>query len=188
MPKNAKPAPSRPSIITDKLLAEGTNWRSDNSLTKRNMPSLMRPWLCDQGSLTAALKNIADGTFEVQVIAQKIALPFWHEQRKLGRAQHLAAMVREVNLCIHGQPVVFARSVIPLSLAKQGGGGLARLGQTPLGHLLFKSGQIRISRREFLEYQNDFSRVYARRTPYEYLGESILVTECFLPSINEFTE
>lgn len=185
MPENANNKPSRPAVITQSLLQNGVAWRADQALTKSQMPAKLKPWLCDQGSLTAALKDVAGGTFQVQLISQKIAIPHCHEQRKLGQPLHLAAMVREVNLCIHNTPVVFARSVIPLSLARKGGGGLARLGQTPLGHLLFKSGRIRISRREFLQKRNQ-GPIHARRTPYDYLGGTILVSEYFLPSLSEY--
>ncbi len=185
MPDNDNAMPCRPDIITENLLCDGVAWRADQGLTKSQMQPQLKPWLCDQGSLTTALKNISVGTFQVQLISQKIAVPRWHEQKKLGRPLYSAAMVREVNLCIHGTPVVFARSVIPLNLSRQGGGGLARLGQTPLGHLLFKSGRVRISHREFLKLRNNFGQISARRTPYDYLGESILVTEYFLPSLNK---
>ena len=144
------------------------------------------PWLGDTGSLTQALRAIADGTFKVSVLSEQIKVPFWHEQRKLHRSLHLAALVREVELSIHETPVVFARSIIPLNLVSAGQGGLKNLGGTPLGHLLFKDGKMRVSKREFLNLQIKQNTVYARRTPYDYLDSRILVSEFFLPEFNKY--
>lgn len=166
-------------------------WHRDSPLSRFYLPQRYKPMVCDQGSLTAALKIIANGTFEVQVLSQKVALPYWHEQKKLGRTPHLAAMIREVNLCIHSEPVVFARSIIPLSLAGRGGNGLANLGQSPLGHLLFKNGRTNVMQRDFIcltsEHRTErvTSNIYGRRTPYKYQGNTILVSEYFLPSLDK---
>jgi len=161
-------------------------WRLDTPLLENLLPPKIAPWLCDRGSLTSALMGLADGSFEVELLSQRLTTPFWHEQKKLKRSFSIVAMIREVNLRVHGEPVVFARSIIPLSLAGRGGGGLATLGQTPLGHLLFKDGRIRVSRRDFATMTLDGKPVYARRTPYDYLGDSILVSEYFLPSLNKY--
>ncbi len=138
--------------------------------------------MLNQGSLTAALKAIADGTFQVKVLEQRMAIPLWHEQRKLRRDLHLAALIRQVELCIRGEAVVYARSIIPLSLSANGSRGLGGLGNTPLGHLLFNDGRVRISKREFLHIDITERNLYARRTPYDYLDSQILVSEVFLPS------
>ena len=161
-------------------------WRAETPLSRATLPVDLLPWLTAGGSLTAALMELAEGTFNVELLSQKMALPYVHERQKLDYADGLAAMVREVNLHIHGQPVVFARSIIPLSLAGRGGGGLATLGRTPLGHLLFKDGKMRASRREFSGISVEQGQVYGRRTPYDYRGETILVSEFFLPSLKMY--
>ena len=161
-------------------------WRPDNILVERSLPPKKREWMSDKGSLTAALQAISDGTFRVNVLAQNIGLPLWHEQTKLQRDLHLAAMIREVELCIHNEAVVYARSIIPLNLASNGRRGLGALGVTPLGHLLFKDGKMRISKRQFLCMSLSSKPIYARRTPYDYLGSQILVSEAFLPAIDKY--
>ena len=60
--------------------------------------------------------------------------------------------------------------------------GLASLGSKPLGHLLFKDGIMKKSRREFACVEG----IYGRRTPYEYEGGLILVNEFFLDGLVEF--
>ncbi|GHA14073.1 hypothetical protein GCM10008090_24820 [Arenicella chitinivorans] len=164
-------------------LARHTRWRQDTAITQPSAPAALKSLLVDRGSLTAALVAISSGTFEVHVLRQFLATPYVHEQIKMRRPLALIAGVREVELHIFGEPVVFARSIMPLAVAKNGQGGLGKLGQTPLGHLLFKNGRIRVSKRQFAEIDIANHQYHARRTPYDYQQTQILVSEFFLPKI-----
>lgn len=170
------------------MLQLNHKWQTDNPLVENTLPTIIAPWLTDRGSLTAALRGISQGSFEVAVLSQTIGIPVWHEQRALGRNLNLAALIREVELRIFDEPVVCARSIIPIELANKGAGGLGNLGTTPLGHLLFKDGRIRVSKREFLRCKIEDQLIYARRTPYEYLDSQILVSEYFLPALRAYIE
>ena len=77
------------------------------------------------------------------------------------------------------------RSILPLSLVEKTQTGLANLGQKPLGHLLFKEGEMRVSKRQFAQTSFQGKCIYARRTPYQYMGSSILVSEFFLPNVEK---
>ena len=167
-------------------LARHTRWRQDTPITQPSAPEPLRSIIVDRGSLTAALIDLSAGNFEVQVLRQYLAIPFVHEQQKMARPTKLVAGVREVELHVHGEAVVFARSIMPLAVANNGQGGLGKLGQTPLGHLLFKNGRIRVSKRQFADIDVNGQRYYARRTPYDYRRTQILVSEFFLPKINKY--
>ena len=165
-------------------LSENSFWFADTPLASLKLrQSSINTLLLDRGSLTAGLMNLSAGDFEVNVLSQGIAVPHWHEQKKLHRAYSSVAIIREVELLISGQAVVFARTIIPYTLM---GSRLKDLGKTPLGHLLFKDGKIRVSKREFALIESSEALIKARRTPYEYQGETILVSEFFLPKLNSF--
>lgn len=164
-------------------LSQSSPWRADNNLNQRSLDEILRPLMTGGGSLTSALMELSGGSFNVNVLDQRIAIPKWHEQRKLDRPLSRAAMIRQVELKIKGEAVVYARSIIPLALVLNGRSGLANLGRTPLGHLLFKDGNIRISKREFTEFKLAEMTIPARRTPYDYQGARVLVTELFLPAL-----
>ncbi len=168
------------------LNTQNLHWIPDNSLNRLALNDTLKPWLCDNNSLTALLIDLGGATFQVEVVSQFIGQPNRSEQSKIAMNPGQAAMIREVNLRIYEEPVVFARSIIPLSLSGRGGGGLATLGQTPLGHLLFKNGRIRVSKRDVFMPTKSLSILGARRTPYEYLGDTILVSEFFLPSLKKY--
>lgn len=166
------------------LISRHAKWMPDNALSLMKLANdKASELLFDQGSLTSALVNLSDNNFEVNVLSQTIAVPYWHEQKKLNRSLSHAALIREVELQLHGQAAVFARTIIPLSMK---GDRLRHLGKTPLGHLLFKDGRIRVSKREFCIANVEGKNTVGRRTPYEYQGQTILVSEYFLPALNLF--
>lgn len=169
-----------------KTLTEHSVWWPDNPLSAAKLDHRLRGLACQKGSLTAALVALSNNNFEVNVMRQRLALPYFHEQRKLARPLSRAAVIREVELQLYGESVVFARSIIPLSLVTNGRNGLANLGRTPLGHLLFRDGKIRVSKREFTNITYQKNRLVARRTPYDYQGSQILVSEFFLPAIYRY--
>ena len=166
------------------LISRYAKWMPDNALASMKLHnSDALSLLFDKGSLTASLIHLSKNNFDVNVLSQKIAVPYWHEQKKLKKPLSQAAIIREVELHLHGKAVVFARTIIPLSVK---GGRLRNLGKTPLGHLLFKDGRIRVSKREFCMASIKETTIVGRRTPYEYQGETILVSEHFLPSLNSY--
>lgn len=161
-------------------------WQLENKHSVSHLDSRLTKLACGNGSLTAALVALSNNNFAVKLIRQELSLPYFHEQIKLGRPLARAAMIREVELQLFGESVLYARSVIPLSLMKKGRNGLVNLGRTPLGHLLFKDGKMRVSKREFTTLKFEQTYVTARRTPYDYQGSQILVSEFFLPSIYRY--
>ncbi len=162
------------------------NWQPDNSISQANLFPLLRPLICAKGSLTLALSSLSNEDFSVNVLSQVVATPMFHEQIALSQPFSRAAMIREVELKLSDTAVVFARSIIPLELVSSGRNGLANLGRTPLGHLLFKDGNIRVSKRQILQTTIDGVSVAARRTPYDYQGSQILVSEYFLPALKDY--
>lgn len=161
-------------------------WRDRSFLSPSHYPKPLWPWLNDQGSLTSRLVALSNQSFYVEVLRQEIDIPCYHEQDQLGQRHGSVATVREVILHVDGKGVVAARSIIPLTLIHAYGSGLTELGSKPLGHLLFVDGRARMSKRQFCHFRNaDSKPVFARRTPYEYMGATILVAEFFLPSLQE---
>ena len=169
-------------------LSQHSDWQSDSLERKNQIPQSLLPWLQEQGSLTAALIKLSNDNFEVIVKSEAIIPAYPHEQQKLKIKGEQTSLIREVELHIHDRAVVFARSVIPLALTNQQDGSLDNLGTKPLGHLLFKEGRPRSSKRDFAHVEYNDEPIYARRTPYEYQGHQVLVSEFFLPSFLSFIE
>ena len=159
-------------------------WEVESQKSLELLPADLFRIMSDKGSLTTALRNISNDSFQVAVIREELGNPFLSEMTKIGLSERDEATIREVLLKIYDEPVVYARSVIPAELTKKTKTGLASLGSKPLGHLLFKNGNMKNSRREFTCVQG----VFGRRTSYEYEGSKILVNEFFLDSLKPYLE
>ena len=170
------------SILALAQAIESATWTDDALTSLAELPEPLRTLMSDQGSLTSSLKALSNDNFKVNVIRESLAKPYQSEVDKLGLGRESLATVREVELHIFDTPVVFARSIIPTDLTQRSETGLAELGSKPLGHLLFKDGHMRQSRREFACVNN----AYGRRTPYDYEGGTILVNEFFLDSLGNY--
>ncbi|MCE7506801.1 chorismate lyase [Polynucleobacter sp. IMCC30063] len=174
----------------------GGNLRAQGGL--HLAPPAWQGWLSDAGSLTKKIEVAFGRRLEVIVLADEVQtiLP---EESRLFKKSLQRCRVREVLLCIQGEPVVVARSVIPTSSSSGHNRLILKLGNKPLGAVLFanthgrRSKTVRdvahLSRRQALwracqkKYTALPSQLWARRTIYYLNGHPLLVSELFLPSL-----
>jgi chorismate--pyruvate lyase len=160
-------------------------------------------WLINHDSLTARLQQ-RYVQFSVQTQSMRLARAMQDEIQLLGLKPHQLATVREVRLIGNQQAVVFAHSVIPRNALRGQWHRLARLGNQPLGALLFANPQVKRTPLRYKKltqqhqlYQKAVAHLnhaptylWARRSVF-YLNcasihrASILVTEVFLPQLYE---
>lgn len=155
-----------------------------------------RPWLIDNGSLTAALKRRCPG-LKIKRLRQALDRPNADEYRLLGLAPKERALIRDVMLLCNDRPLVFAHSVIPRTGLAGPWHSLSRLGNRPLGEALFADPRIvrhplqyrRLDRRHPLYRSASLvlglmpRYLWARRSVFARNGYPILVTEVFLPDV-----
>ncbi|PSJ17944.1 chorismate--pyruvate lyase family protein [Nitrosomonas supralitoralis] len=159
-----------------------------------------RFWLQDRGSLTRRIQNCC-AKFCVKRVFQSLSRIYEDEQRVMGLRASELALVREVYLYCGDTPVVFAHSVVAHKDLRGAWRGLSGLGNKSLGTVLFTNPKIKrtplefkkISRGHFL-YDRACARLsvkphnlWARRSLFTLHGQSILVTEVFLPAILDLT-
>lgn len=161
-----------------------------------NLPRQLRKWLTCRGSLTGQLKAHC-AHFRVHPVATGFAFSHADEHASLHLRTGMLAYVREVVLMCDQRPVVFAHSVLPCAGLRGGWNGITRLGTRPLGEALFNNPRIQ---REALAYRQIDARhplfraarlnhplstqvLWARRSVFRLNGHLLLVTEVFLPEI-----
>ncbi|MCB1914928.1 MAG: chorismate lyase [Rhodocyclaceae bacterium] len=156
----------------------------------------LRPWLLDQGSLTARIRSRCR-ELRVAVLAQRLAPPHRDEARLLGLRRGELAWLREVLLVADGRAVVYARSVLPRHNLRGGWRLFADIGSRPLGAALFADPRIRraplrvrkLDRRDARLTRATLAGVpignalWARRSVFRRRGRALLVCEVFLPTI-----
>jgi chorismate lyase len=159
----------------------------------------LRSWLSDPCSLTArCLRHCR--SFRIRVLRQGMLLPL-DDGSVRSRLP-----VREVLLECDGVPVIFAHSVLSTARSGRLGRWFARLGNRSLGSLLFTHAGFRRGAIEFLRLhpRHPLYRrllecavipegaragikplLWARRSRHHLGQRSVLVTEVFLPAIEQ---
>lgn len=160
------------------------------------LPTALRPWLTDAGSLTRLLQWHCENPFSVRLLSSQWQKPLVDEALLLQRDLHKVAMVREVLLMDGVQPQIYARTVIPAktyhSLRRRFDG----LGSQSLGEMLFtdpsltrgpievaclRAGQLLFEKAASYLLQRP-DNLWGRRSCFYLNGKPILVNEIFLPS------
>lgn len=155
-----------------------------------------RQWLQDRGSLTKRIQNRC-ARFFVKPIFQSLHRIYDGERQVIGVRADELAMVREVFLYCGDTPVVFAHSTVARKNLRGAWRALNGLGNKSLGTMLFSNPRIQRTPLEFkkircghflydqasVSLQTKPAHLWARRSLFTLHGQSILVTEVFLPSI-----
>jgi chorismate--pyruvate lyase len=165
----------------------------------------LRRWLKAPGSLTARLRAL--GAVRVEVMSQGTKR-LWPAERRLLR--QASGHVREVILCVDGQPLVWARSVTTPRALKGPWKALKGLGTRPLAELLFSHARVRrgqLARHDWrrtgpqqARARRDWQRLatrpdspglgtappgWARQSVFWHHGAPLRVMESFAPSMRE---
>lgn len=156
-------------------------------------PSHLRTWLLDRRSLTRRLQQHSRNRFSVTVLNQRWERPRLDEARALDIPRHQFALVREVILHGGGQPWVYARSVLPQRTLNGRLRFLRKLGNKPLGALLFSNPAIQRGSLVLQRYpqsrlpvalqQPTQPPLWGRYSIFRYGNNGILVSEIFLPAL-----
>ena len=166
-------------------------------LMSQLVPAEIEPWLFDEGSLTRRILFNCKNDFRVEILSQDWQRPMLNEAMRLGAHAEHRALIREVLLYCGETPWVFARSVIPRKTLTGPRRFLGKLGNRPLGAILFSDPGIQ---RDALEIacikqgQRMFAKatarlnelpdsIWGRRSVFYLHKKPLLVNEVFLPSI-----
>jgi chorismate--pyruvate lyase len=175
-------------------------WRPVDGALRRRLPAVLRGWLIDTASLTERLQALCGPAFGVRLRRQGWRRPAFGERAALGMEDHRVALVREVHLLRGSTPLVFARTVMPAEALRGRGRRLARLGNRPLGALLFADPRIRRAGIEVARIRpgDDFhaaaiehrraergAEIWGRRSLFLIGEQPLLVNEIFLPALLE---
>ena len=162
------------------------------------IPAGVQGWLRDEGSLTRrVLQSCGEGSFRVRLLHQGWMQPLYSEARVLRLRRGGATLIREVELLCDQRPWVFARTVIPATSLKGSARRLARLGERPLGAVIFSDSKVRRGITQLarllphhplyaaaaVHVTTKPKELWGRRTLFYLSGGPILVNEVFLPDI-----
>lgn len=154
------------------------------------------PWLRDKGSLTLRIQQRC-AAFSVRNVRNCPATAAYDETALLGLPPRQKIYTREVFLYADGLPVVFAHSVVAPQHLRGAWHALRRLGNHPLGALLFAHPLVERAPLHYKALKPQHAlyhravavldaapgHLWARRSLFSLHGAPLLVTEVFLPDI-----
>ncbi|WP_157976675.1 chorismate--pyruvate lyase family protein [Parahaliea mediterranea] len=169
-------------------------WRPAGRIPNYRLGHRERAWLLDDGSLTRRIIANNPGQFRVQRLRQEWVTPLPSERRLLGLPLRQRALVREVILQVDDVPLVFARSLIPVSSLTGELRHLRQLRNRPLGAILFRMPGMQRSPFEVARiggnssYLPSFLRqtdsTWGRRSCFDLQGRQLMVSEVFLQAFS----
>ena len=171
-------------------------WTPLTSENQDQIPEELRSWLIDTGSLTEKLRG-ACRTFSVHLISQTERQAKSHEVLLLELTDSDSLIDREVQLYCNTEPVVYARSLIPVKAVSDRFEGLDTMGEKPLGEKIFSDPQLSRSPIEWSQMTENhplFSHavdnvcplpavIFGRRSLFYGAAKPISISEFFLPKI-----
>ncbi len=153
-----------------------TSWISETkSLEVRNKEILS--WLNEPGSITSRIKSFSDfklkllkdGPGEVDIIEDDLIVSNYEKNN-----------IREVILFSDEEPLIYAKSIIPLETIRLGLGILGNLKENPLGDILFSNPEIKKKYMLYAKFQSNKEIFYGRKGIYTVKGYPFSVCEIFL--------
>jgi len=174
-------------------------WHDIRQWHRKQVPDSLRIWLFDRTSLTQRLRFHCDQDLSVKILSQAWARPFPAESKRLDLPLAQYTKIREVYLCCHHQPWIFARTVIPASTLLKIRHSFARLKERPLGEGLFAAHNLYRNQAQIAELNTAHhlyhlaiqhlnsqpETVWGRRSVLYLSHKPLLITEVFLPSVSE---
>jgi chorismate--pyruvate lyase len=162
-------------------------WRPLTAAALRCLPARLRPWLADCGSLTAALRRTLGEALECRLQAQGWRRATADEAARLGLGAGSALFWRRVRFSHAGRTLLIGHTFAPPA-ALAAWPALRRLGDRPVGELLFADPAVRRARIELavtplMEPADTGPVVAARRALVPTGRQPLLVMEHFLPAM-----
>ena len=153
-----------------------TSWMSETkSLEVQNKEILS--WLNESGSITSRIKSFSDFKLkllrdspgEVDAAVDDLIISNYKENN-----------IREVLLYSDEEPLIYAKSIIPLETIRLGLGVLGNLKENPLGDILFSNPEIKKEYMLFSKFESNKKIFYGRKGIYTVRGFPFSVCEIFL--------
>jgi len=170
-------------------------WLENRQGLRHKLPGSVQSWTYESGSLTQRLRNFYGDGVAVKVLLQRWHTPFLSERRLLKLPEHQYTLTREVLLHANGKPLILARTIIPAATIKAAKSNLSRLGNRPLGEIIFSYPKLeRIAMDVALINPPTWTQsalaeagidqpIWGRRTVYAIAHKQMLVCEFFLPEV-----
>ena len=142
-------------------------------------------WLQEGGSFMQRLRDHGLKP-RIQLLRQAFEAPQVEENAYLAQKPRQHVFIREVEICHELQPLLFARTAIPLKVLKGKERQLQFLGTRALGSVLFSYPKVKRSAFDLFSCQLPQyakAELWGRRSVFQLGPKAVLLTEIFLPAL-----
>jgi chorismate--pyruvate lyase len=169
------------------------NWRVLRDSGRGRVPAAALDWILDAASLTQRVRRFCGGgSFNVRVLDLSYRHARLAEARLLGISPGLRVLDRQVQLCRGEEPLVYARSLLPVTLFTGRQQRLKFQGSRSLGAALFADptvtrGELQVAyvAAAHIPGADGAAEVWGRRSVFRIQGKPLLVAEFYLPQLFE---
>lgn len=137
----------------------------------------IKSWLLEQGPITERIK--LNHYFELNLIRDEVDKINEHDKIFLDNIEG-DIKVREVILLGNDNPLVYAKSYIPILTINNGLKKLGQLGKKPLGDILFEKNLFQKKETIFTKFLYLKKEYWGRKSKYHVNGLPLSVMEVFL--------
>ena len=158
-------------------LEQISSWNSYEAIEHELTNAEIKSWLLEQGPITKRIKSIAE--FRLELIQDELSDATDDEILFL-KIDSEEIRIREVILYGNENPIVFARTIIPNTTIEKGLKELGKIGNKPLGDILFEKDIFSKEDIVFATFKDEESLFWGRKIKYTVKDQPFSVMEVFL--------
>ena len=158
-------------------LEQISSWNTYEAIEHELTNAEIKSWLLEQGPITKRIKSIAE--FRLELIQDELSDATEDEILFL-KIDSEEIRIREVILYGNENPMVFARTIIPNTTIEKGLRELGKIGNKPLGDILFEKDIFSKEDIVFATFKNEESLFWGRKIKYTVKDQPFSVMEVFL--------
>ena len=158
-------------------LEQISSWNSYEAIEHELTNAEIKSWLLEQGPITKRIKSIAE--FRLELIQDELSDATDDEILFL-KIDSEEIRIREVILFGNENPMVFARTIIPNTTIEKGLKELGKIGNKPLGDILFEKDIFSKEDIVFATFKDEESLFWGRKIKYTVKDQPFSVMEVFL--------
>lgn len=158
-------------------LEQISSWNTYEAIEHELTNTEIKSWLLEQGPITKRIKSIAE--FRLELIQDELSDATDDEILFL-KIDSEEIRIREVILFGNENPMVFARTIIPDTTIEKGLKELGKIGNKPLGDILFEKDIFSKEDIVFASFKDKESLFWGRKIKYTVKDQPFSVMEVFL--------
>ena len=158
-------------------LEQISSWNTYEAIEHELTNAEIKSWLLEQGPITKRIKSIAE--FRLELIQDELSDATDDEILFL-KIDSEEIRIREVILYGNENPIVFARTIIPNTTIEKGLKELGKIGNKPLGDILFEKDIFFKEDIVFATFKDEESLFWGRKIKYTVKDQPFSVMEVFL--------